>query len=182
MPVLSIWLPEGGVLAVVAPLALAAAAGTALVVDLDPHGPRYPGDGTLAQLAAQGPRRTDLTPARRGVAVLRNGGVEAEACREVVAALCAGWPSVVLRLRPRPGRPPGTGVVPVYPLLPGDTVSYDSEPAVYQRCGWRIRPDGPGLVLPRPRSSTVRALLEGRRPIADRWVRSWRRVWEAAWT
>ena len=40
MPALAIWSPEDGVLGAVAPLGLAAAAGTALVVDLDPRGPR----------------------------------------------------------------------------------------------------------------------------------------------
>jgi hypothetical protein len=181
MPVLSVWSPEGGVLGVVAPLALAASAGTALVIDLDPHGPGYPGTGSLVRLAAEGPRRSDLSPERSGVAVLKNGGIEAAACRDIIAALCRGWPAVVLRLRSSAKRPKNHGVVPVRPLLPGDLFAFDPEPAVYQRCGWRIRPGGPGPVLPRPRSSTVQALLEGRTPSADRWVRSWRQVWEASW-
>ena len=69
MPALSIWSPEDGVLGAVAPLGLAAAAGTALVVDLDPGGPRYPGPATLADLVADGPRRGDLSPSRRGVSI-----------------------------------------------------------------------------------------------------------------
>lgn len=169
-------------LGVVAPLALATSIDTALMIDLDPHGPGYPGTGSLFRLAADGPRRTDLSPERRGVAVLANGGIEAAACRDIIDALCRGWPAVVLRLRPGAGRPDGPGVVPVRPLLPGNLLAFGQEPAVYQRCGWRIRPGGPGPVLPRPRSSTVRALLEGRTPVADRWVRSWRQVWEAPWT
>ena len=52
MPALAIWSPDDGVLGAVAPLALAAAAGTALVVDLDPGGPRYPGEATLGALVA----------------------------------------------------------------------------------------------------------------------------------
>ena len=107
MPALSTWTPEDGVLGAVAPLAMAAAAGTALVVDLDPHGPAYPGAVGLAGLVAEGPTRRDLEPARRGVAVLHNGGVEPEDAAEVLAALVAGWPAVVFRLPPhiRPTEP-----------------------------------------------------------------------------
>ena len=54
MPVLSIWSSEGGVLGVVAPLALAASAGTALVIDLDPHGPGYAGTGSLGSSGRRG--------------------------------------------------------------------------------------------------------------------------------
>lgn len=182
MPVLCTWSPEGGVLGLVAPLALAAAVGTALVIDLDPDGPRYPGDRSLARLAREGPTASDLGPERKGVAVLRNGGVEPIECVAVIDALCRGWPAVVMRARPGAERPRRTSVVPVRPLLPGDFLAFSSEPAVYQRYGWHVRPEGPGPVLPPARPSTLRALLEGRQPIADRWVRSWRQVWEAAWT
>jgi hypothetical protein len=51
MPALAIWSPEDGVLGAVAPLGLAAASGTAIVVDLDPDGPatrgRAPSPGSL---------------------------------------------------------------------------------------------------------------------------------------
>jgi len=73
MPAIAIWSPEDEVLGAVAPLALAAAAGTALVVDLDPEGDRYPGEATLASLVAEGPTQEDLTPSQRGVAVVGNG-------------------------------------------------------------------------------------------------------------
>ena len=66
MPALSTWTPEDGVLGAVAPLAMAAAAGTALVVDLDPHGPAYPGAVGLAGLVSEGPTRLDLEPALAG--------------------------------------------------------------------------------------------------------------------
>ena len=82
-------------------LALAAAAGTALVVDLDPQGPAYPGNADLAELVAEGPTRRDLEPERSGVAVLRNGGVPEEEAAEVLNALAARWPAVVFRLPPR---------------------------------------------------------------------------------
>jgi hypothetical protein len=180
MPALSTWTPEDGVLGAVAPLALAAAAGTALVVDLDPHGPPYPGAAGLADLVAEGPTRRDLEPARRAVAVLRNGGVEADDAADVLEALVAGWPAVVFRLPPH-RRPEPAGVVPVRPLVPGGLFPADDRPAVYQSAGWRIAAPGPGIVLPRPASAVVGALLEGVRPRRNRWIRSWQRVWEMSW-
>lgn len=182
MPVLSIWSPEDALLSFVAPLALAAAVETALVVDLDPQGPRYPGESSLASLAAEGPRRADLQPERRGLAILRNGGIEASDCGELLAALCDGWPAVVLRLEPSVAPPEEAGVVPVRPLLPAPLTAGGSLPAVYQRCGWRVRPPGPGPVLPPPRRASLLALLEGRRPVRDRWLQAWRQVWDQPWT
>ena len=180
MPVLSIWSPEDDVLGAVAPLALAAAAGTALVVDLDPHGPRYPGAGSLADLVAEGPRRDDLAPQRRGVAILRNGGIEPEMAQDVLDALVAGWPTVVCRLpRDVASRP---GAVPVVPLVPGGLFSRRPEPAVYQRSAWRLDPPERGPVLPRPRRQTLGLLLTGKLPPpGDRWIRAWKDVWGHAW-
>jgi hypothetical protein len=183
MPALALWTPEDGLLGALAPLALAIAAGTALVVDLDLLGPHYPGPASLADLVAEGPRKADLTPARRGVAVLRNGGVSPAAAAEVVTALVAGWDRVVLRLPPRPA--PVTGGIPVVPvrlLVPGGLFPRDQAPAVYQCTRAAMRLPGPGLRLPLPRPGTVAALLAGRRPVAgDRWIRAWHPVWEAPW-
>ena len=180
MALLRTWSPHDAVLGTVAPLALASAApGAALVVDLDPDGHDYPGEGSLADLVAEGPRRTDLVPHRRGVAILRNGGVDADDAAPVLAALVAGWPHVVLRLPPGP-RPLGEGVVPVMPLGPG-SFGRCPMPAVYQRGPWPVDRSVEGLVLPRPRASTVRSLLEGRRPPPSRWLRAWRRVWSTPW-
>ena len=181
MPVLTTWTPSGGVLGAVAPLALAAAAGTALVVDLDPAGPSYPGRASLTSLVADGPRRGDLIPPRSGVAVLRNGGVDEAASRAIVDALCEGWPAVVLR-RTGALRPDGARVAPIRPLLPGPFFAAGPGPAVHQRCGWAVRAPGPGPVLPRPSAGTLRSLLEGRRPPASRWIRAWHEVWEHPWT
>ena len=169
-------------LGAVAPLGLAMAAGTALVVDLDPDGPAYPGDRSLAALVAEGPRRSELAPGRAGVAVLRNGGVAGEEAADVVAALVAGWPQVVVRLpaRPAPADAPAP-VVPVRPLLPGGLWTTPG-PAVHQRAGWPVAPDGPGPVLPIPRPRTWQALLGGLRPPPDRWLRAWREVWSFPWT
>ena len=180
MPSLSTWTPEDALLGAVAPLALAAAAGTALVVDLDPAGPRYGGEGSLADLVAAGPRRSDLTPARKGVAVLRNGGIDAADAAEVLAALTEGWPAVVFRLAPFPV-PEADGVVPVRMLLPGGWFPSGDRHAVYQRAAWSATPPGPGPVMPRPKRSTIAALLAGRRPGPDRWLRSWKPVWDFAW-
>lgn len=182
MPALSTWTPEDALLGAVAPLALATAAGTALVVDLDPSGPHYASEISLAELSRSSPRRSDLEPQRRGVAVLRNGGIDAADCEELIAALVAGWPAVVLRLPPgRTKRWQSVGVVPVRLLLPGDWFRGADRLAVYQRSAWSAAVRGPGPVLPRPRRATVAALLGGRRPVADRWLRAWRRVWEFRW-
>ena len=180
MPAVAIWSPEDEVLGTVAPLGLAAAAGTALVVDLDAAGPHYPGDVTLAGLVADGPTKADLSPARRGVAVVRNGGIEADAAADVLRALIDGWPAVVLRLPS--DHAGGDGAVPVVPLVPGPMRTRLPGPVVYQRSAWRMRvPDG-AVVLPRPRAGTIGALLAGRMPHpGDRWIRSWRRVWEQPW-
>jgi hypothetical protein len=180
--VLSIWSPEDALLGYVAPLALALAADTALVIDLDPNGPDYPGEGSLASLAAEGPRRADLHPERRGVALLRNGGVDASSCGDLLDALCEGWPAVVLRLPAATPDVGGAAVVAVRLLLPEPVTAPERSPAVYQRCGWRVRAPGPGPVLPRPRRASLRALVDGRRPPADRWLRSWSQVWEHPWT
>lgn len=183
MTTLAISCATDGVLGVIAPVALAASAGTALVVDLDPLGPSYPGPASLADLVEQGPRLDDLRPTRRGVAVLRNGGIEAVAARDVIAALARGWPRVVLRLAPSsdPAAGHGGGAVPVVPLLPGGMTPRCERPAVYQQIGWRIKAPGPGMTIKTPPRSTVAALLEGRVPVQSRWVRSWRRVWEMSW-
>jgi hypothetical protein len=183
MPALCVWTPEDGLLGALAPLGLAAAAGTALVIDLDPGGPHYPGEVSLADLVGEGPRRDHLSPSRSGVAVLRNGGVTPQAAAEVVAALVAGWDRVVLRLPPRPA-PAGDGipVAPVRLLAPGGLFSPGEGRSVFQATPALSRPPGPGVRLPVPSRGTVAALALGRRPRpGDRWVAAWRRVWEVPW-
>lgn len=179
MATLSISCATDGLLGMVAPLALAAAAGTALVVDLDPLGPRYPGPGSLAELVDEGPRRDDLRPPRDGIAVLRNGGIDAEAAREVLAALAEGWPHLVLRLPPEASV--SGPLVPVVPLLPGEMTPPCDRPAVYQQVGWKVKAPGPGVTIRTPSRSVVAGLLEGRLPVRSRWIRSWRPVWEHSW-
>jgi len=183
MPALAVWTPEDGLLGALAPLGLAAAApGPTLVVDLDENGPRYPGAASLAELVEDGPRLSDLQPDRPGVAVLRNGGVGATAASEVVEALIGGWGRAILR------RPPGrrmvvpVPVVPVRLLIPGSLFEPSDGPAVLQATPAFTRMTAAGIRLPVPARATVAALLRGESPAAwDRWVRAWRRVWEAPW-
>ena len=180
MPALAIWSPEDEVLGAVAPLALGAAAGTALVVDLDPDGPQYPGNVSLANLVADGPTRADLSPHRRGVAVVRNGGVDPQDAEVVLRALVEGWPAVVFRLPA--GHIADGSALPILPLIPGSLLRRFPGPAVYQRSAWRVQVPPGAVVLPRPDSGTLNTLLSGRTPHpADRWIRAWRRVWRNAW-
>jgi hypothetical protein len=180
MVALSTWAPEDGVLGAIAPLALAAACDTALVVDLDPAGPGYPGSGSLAAMVRDSPTASDLSPLRRGVAVLRNGGILPDEGREVIEALLAGWLRVVFRLGRH--RPPGfDGVVPVRPLLPSEWLEPLDVAAVYQPFGLRTEPPGRSIVLPRMALATARALVAGALPRRDRWLRAWGDVWEHPW-
>ncbi|NQV05293.1 hypothetical protein HQ535_01990 [bacterium] len=184
MPVLAIWTPEDGLLGALAPLGAALGApGPALLIDLDPGGPSYPGDASLADIVAEGPRRPDLAPERTGVAVIRNGGVPASDAGTVIAALVDGWPNVVLRLPPRPA-PSGVPVpvVPVRLLIPCDWFPPTEGPGVFQATPATVPGRIRGIRLPVPSRSTVAALLGGRAPAPrDRWVAAWRRVWEVSW-
>ena len=183
MPALAVWTPEDGLLGALAPLGLAAACpGPVLVIDLDDGGPQYLGEQSLADLVADGPRLDDLRPGRAGVAVLRNGGVGASDASAVIEALLEGWERVVLRLPPRRRVVVPVPVVPVRLLLRGSLFGPAVGPAVYQSTPATIRLPGRGIRLPTPSRSTVASLLEGIAPPAgDRWVRAWRRVWEAPW-
>lgn len=165
-------------LAAIAPLGLALAAGSALVVDLDPDGPAYPGERTVAELAEEGPRRTELDPGRTGVATMRNGGVGTLAAIEVVGTLAQSWPAIVVRVGSEPVPFP---VIPVRPLWPGFLAYTGQSPSVWQAVPGGTEAPGPGPVLPPPGRATVTALLNGRRPPRSRWVRAWTRVWELPW-
>ncbi|HEX9978880.1 MAG TPA: hypothetical protein VGB41_09650 [Acidimicrobiia bacterium] len=153
------------------------------MVDLDPGGPRYPGDRSLADLVADGVRRPDLEPGT-GVAVLRNGGVLPVEAREVIGTLLERHPVVVLRLPPRPA--PGPIPVPVVPvrlLVSGDWYATGEGRAVYQATPSWGRMPGEGIRLPVPKVGTVEALLRGRRPSRDdRWIAAWKKAWTVSWT
>jgi hypothetical protein len=176
MSVLALWSPVDMMLGVVGPLAAAAAVDTALLVDLDPNGPRYGGPHSLADLVSRGPTRSQLEPTRAGPAVLRNGGVEPDDAEEVVAALVKRWPNVVLRCAPSTTMV--TKGVALLPLLPEPFTPRFEGSFVYQSTHFSPRKPPESHVLPVPRSSTVRALLSGTRPHStDRWIRAFAAVW-----
>lgn len=179
MPALALWTPEDGLLGALAPLGAALAAPPALVIDLDPLGPAYPGDRSLADLVEDDPTEDDLTPGP-GVAVLRNGGVGPSDTADVVAALLQRWERVVLRLAPRPRPEADVPIVPVRLLTGGWYQSGDGS-VVWQATGDWVPMPSDGVRLPVPEPATVRALLAGRRPGRSRWVTAWRSVWGTAW-
>lgn len=175
--VLALWSPVDVTLGIIGPLGAATAAGTALVIDLDVHGPPFGGAFSLADLVADGPTRAQLEPSKQGPAVLRNGGIDAEQAAEVVSALIERWPNIVLRCPPSTGA--SSQAIALLPLLPEPFTPKVEGRVVYQDT--RLpRPRSPlGPVLPVPRAGTVRALLAGSRPSpGDRWVRAFRQVWE----
>lgn len=163
------------VLGLVAPVLLAGVHPTALVVDLDPRGIPYPGLRTLADLCRDGPTLGELRPGRSGVAVLPNGGAEAEEARLVLSTLLEAWPQVVFRVRERLD---GVPLAEVAPLLPG--VETAGRPRVWVKTGLgRVEP-GAGPVVEGPGRSAAAAVLDGRVPAGWR-LRSWRKVWEWPW-
>jgi hypothetical protein len=171
------WTPEDGLLGALAPLGAALAAGDALVVDLDPDGPDYPGHRSLADLVDADPTEADLSP-RPGVAVLRNGGVDPAAAADVVAGLLQRWERVVLRLSPRT-RPDGDVPVVTVRLLTGGWYQSPDPAAVWQATSEWLPMPSDAIRLPVPHPDTVRALLAGRRPSKSRWIRAWSPVWGA---
>ncbi len=177
MSVLALWSPVDLMLGVVGPLGATAAAGTALLIDLDPNGPRFGGSHSLADLVADGPTLKQLEPARSGPAVLRNGGVSPDDAAEVVAALVERWPNVVLRC-PSTTEGGASGVA-LLPLLPAPFTPSVDGAAVYQQTHLSHRTSEAIRVLPVPRAGTIRGLLAGVRPRSrDRWIRSFAQVWE----
>jgi hypothetical protein len=179
MPAIALWTPEDGLLGALAPLAAALAAAPALVIDLDPDGPQYPGERSLADLVRDDPAEADLRPGS-GVAVLRNGGVQPSQAADVVAALLERWPRVVLRLAPRPQPEADVPVIPVRLLL-GGWLAAPARRGVWQKTPEWSSIGAEGVVLPIPRRGTIRALAAGHRPLRSRWIAAWRSVWGSSW-
>ncbi|HEX5672082.1 MAG TPA: hypothetical protein VFY46_05105 [Acidimicrobiia bacterium] len=168
------------VLSVVAPLGLAAAAAEpALMIDLDPEGPHYPGPRSLAEMVDTGPSRTEMSPSSGRLAVLRNGGVDPLEAVTVVQALAATWPRVVVRVQG--AVPLMWPVIPVVPLLPGILAPARGRAAVWQATTLSDEPPGPGPVLPALTRSNLDRLLRMRTHPGGRWVAAWRPVWELPW-
>lgn len=172
------------VLHALAPLGLAAARGTGLVVDLDEEAPSYPGSNSLAKLVVSQPRLADLRPRRPGVAVLPNGSVTAHETDEVVEALVAGWPAVVFRLGSSLDLPDAfseTPVVPVAPLLPGFLYPSVTGPAAYQAMSSGPPPRVRGILLPPLGRSHIHRMLSGMGFPPRRWVQAWEKAWNLSW-
>lgn len=166
-------------LSALAPIGLATAATTALVVDLETSGVPFPGQRSLADLVRDGPTRAELLqPTKPGVALLRNGGVDIKDAWETVDLLAMHWPAVVLRTVANDLPVP---VIPVIPLYPGWMKPRSDRPAVWQTMSASQEPPGPGPVLPPLPRSRILSVCEGRLPTRGRWVRAWRAVWEASW-
>ncbi|HUG31341.1 MAG TPA: hypothetical protein VMM14_00495 [Acidimicrobiia bacterium] len=177
-PILGVRSPDP-ILSTVAPIGLAAAAGTALVVDLVSTASD---DGrTLADLVTDGPSISELSPGRTGVALLAGGRVDLEDAAELIARLGRHWPALVIRL-PQSATELPFPSVPVVPLFPGRLSPVRLPPSgVWQPVGTGADPPGPGPVLPRLSAGLVNRILSGRLPRRSRWIESWRRVWELPW-
>jgi hypothetical protein len=175
-PILGVWSPDP-VLSTVAPIGLAAAVGTALVVDLTHT--RAVGGRTLADLVSEGPKLAELSPGRPGIAFLAGGNVDRGAAFETIRQVAGHWPAVVVHTADSDLPFPTVPVIPLFPgkLAPRTQVAH----GVWQPVGAGSEPPGPGPVLPRLRSGTVRRILSGQLPRRSRWISAWRGVWDMPW-
>lgn len=166
------------VLSLVGSIGLAASVGTALVVDLLDDGSGG-GRRTLRDIVDDGPTLAEMSPTRRGVALIRGGGVDANATDRILGELSGRWPAIVIRRGLGAGTYPTVPAIPLYPgrLLPVGDVSH----CVWQPVGTGSEAPAPGLVLPRLRPATLRRLLSGHLPRRSRWIAAWRPVWEMPW-
>lgn len=165
------------VMSLLGPIGLAAAAGTALVVDMG-TGVRTPRGRTLADLAVDGPRLEELAPGRRGVAFMSARGLAPDQVATLVGRLSRHWPGVVVRTGGAVWDGP---TVPVLPLYPGWLAPDHEGAAVWQSVPGGSRPPGPGPVLPNPGRAMIARVLAGGLPGRGRWVRAWLPVWEMPW-
>jgi hypothetical protein len=165
------------VLSVVAPIGLAANVPACLVVDLADE-LSLKSSRSLADILAEGPRLEELSPGRRGVAIISGGSIRAEQAESVVGELATRWPGIVVRPKTQDWPGPTVPVIPIYPglLSPGHVGA-----AVWQPAGATGSAPGPGPVLPRLRPGLVRGLLSGRLPTRSHWVAAWRQVWDLPW-
>lgn len=179
MSVVALWSPSDLLLSVLAPIGLASTRPSALVIDLDPQGPRYESPYTLADLVRDGAMKDQLDPVRRAVAVLPNGGVGIEDASHVVGALAERWPHVVLRCDP--ALPPPESAVSLLPLLPQQFMSRPTRRVVFQSLGFQAQAPKGALVLPRPGSATINALMGLRTmPTKSPWLKQLAKIWSVA--
>ena len=164
----------------IAPLGLAAAAGTAVILDLDPDSPGYTGAGTsVFDLIDRGPRLAELDSVPGRVALFANGGARTPEAWALVEAMAERWPAVVVRVGAE--RSGGVPCVPVIPLLPGPLLTPNRGPAIYQAITAVDRLPGPGLRLPPLRRERITALAAGRIEPRWRWVRAFQPAWSLPW-
>ena len=175
-PILGAWSPDP-ILSTVAPIGLAASVGTALIVDMVTTSATS--GRTLADLVADGPTLSELSPGRPGLALLPAGNVDRDAAVDLIDRLAGHWPALVIRV---PDHDFPFASVPVVPLFPGRLAPVRLPPrGVWQPVAGGADPPGPGPVLPRLRSGLVRRMLAGQIPRKSRWVAAWRGVWEMPW-
>lgn len=165
------------VMSLLGPIGLAAAVGTALVVDMG-VGLHLPRSRTLADIASDGPRLEELAPGRPGVAFVSAGGLAPDSARPLVDRIARHWPAVVVRAGPSGWDGP---TAPLFPLYPGWLAPDHGGAAVWQRVPGGSNPSGPGPVLPSLRRAATDRMLAGGLPRLDRWVRAWREVWTLPW-
>ncbi len=150
-----------------------------LVIDLDPAGPRYESEYSLADLVTNGPTRKQLEPRPKAIAVLPNGGVGVDDAAPVVSELVKRWPNTVLRCNP--SAPPPETAISILPLLPAAFMVRPATRIVFQQLGFAQGAPKGALVLPKPRRSTIDALMGLRSmPTKSPWLRQLSRVWSAA--
>lgn len=172
---LGVWSPDP-VLATVGPVGLAAAVGTALIIRFDGG---MTSSRTLAEIAADGPALAELSPGRRGVAMISSGETDGLDVADIVGRLASRWPAVVLGARADQVPFP---VIPAMPMFPGRLMSGPERThCVWQPVGAVGSAPGPGPILPRLPPRVLRQLLEGRLPRRSRWVAAWRPIWEMPW-
>jgi hypothetical protein len=165
------------ILSLVGPIGLATSVGTALVLDLGPSAPN-PGQRTLRDVAVDGPTLAELSPGRRGVAMIPGGGIDFGDAIDLIEQLAMRWPAVAVRVE-TPGWP--FPVVPVIPMYPGRLLLPSEPLGVWQPIGGSGPAPGPGPVLPRLRAGHLRRLLSGHVPRRSRWIEAWRPVWDMPW-
>ncbi|MDX1468933.1 MAG: hypothetical protein R3258_06290 [Acidimicrobiia bacterium] len=174
--VLAVWSPDP-VMSLLAPVGLASAAGTALVIDRVRRQPQGTGR-TLFDVVNEGPRLDEISPGRPGVATIGAGSLGASETHEAAQTLASRWPAVVVRAPSDAWPGP---IVPVHVLYGGAVLTWDHGPAVWQPVDGAGRAPGPGPMLPRVAPRMVRHILRGWLPGPGRWTRAWRQVWGIPW-
>ncbi len=177
-PLLGIIASEDPVLRQIAPVGLAAARGTCLIVDADPAARPYSGAPRLEEMVDRGLRLSELVPERKGVAIVSARSMPFDDLLDHADALARFWPGIVIRTGTSRARIPN---VPVVALLPPPLDERSDGPAIYQTCRRGAKVPTPGLGLPPLGRSRIRSLLAGIVEPRWGWVRAFRSAWELPW-